>query len=67
LAHQQIVASFEMANEFTIVLAISSILLITVNYENKFKELLVQGILGEKKKNQRIATFDYLKKPQKNC
>ncbi len=56
-----------MANEFTIVLAISSILLITVNYENKFKELLVQGILGEKKKNQRIATFDYLKKPQKNC
>jgi hypothetical protein len=37
LAHQQIVASFGMANEFTIVLAGSSILLITVNYEKNSK------------------------------
>jgi hypothetical protein len=47
LAHQQIVASFEIANKFTIiVLAGSSILLITVNYG--------------KKKIQRITSSRYL-------
>lgn len=58
-------ASFEIANEFTIiVLASSLILLITINYERKFKESLVQVIWKNKKKKQRSAIFDYLKKLQ---
>ncbi len=51
LTHQQIVASFEIANEFTIiVLADSSILLITVNYGKiKIQRITSARYLGENK------------------
>jgi hypothetical protein len=48
------VASFEMANEFTIVLASSSILLITINYEKYIEESLVQGIWGKINKIKKL-------------
>jgi len=65
LAHQQlIVASFEMANEFTIVLAGSLILLITVNYE-KNSRITSSRYLKKRKRIKNIAIFDYLKKSQR--